>query len=192
MLPTLPMSTRKVAYHIASSLDGFIADETDGFSLFPTSGAHVEDYVASLGGYGVCLMGRRTYDMGRAAGVTSPYPMLQQVVFSRSLETSPDPAVELVRGDPAERVRALKAEAGKPIYLCGGGELAATLWEAGLIDEVLLKLNPILLGRGKPLFGGRGVRSDGLRLVEQKGYPTGVLLLRYAVTSASSGASAAV
>jgi dihydrofolate reductase len=182
------MSPRPVVYHIASSLDGFIADEADGFALFPPSGAHVDDYVASFAEYGVCLMGRRTYDIGRAVGVTSPYPMMQQIVFSRTLATSPDPAVELVRSDPAARVRALKAEAGKPIYLCGGGELAKQLFEAGLVDELLLKLNPILLGRGKPLFGA-GVRSDRLRFVDQKTYPSGVLRLRYQVTGASAASA---
>jgi hypothetical protein len=46
----------------------------------------------------------------------------------------------------------LKAEAGKDIYLCGGADLATELFKKGLLDEVILKLNPVLLGSGIPLL----------------------------------------
>ena len=68
---------------------------------------------------------------------------------------SPDPAVELHRGSPMDLVRRLKAEDGKDIWLCGGAKLSAAVFSE--IDELILKINPILIGTGIPLFsGGRG------------------------------------
>jgi dihydrofolate reductase len=66
------------------------------------------------------LMGRTTYDIGRKVGLTSPYPHLRQIVVSKSI-AAPDPAVEVVGQDVIGRVRALKAEQGKEIWLAGGG-----------------------------------------------------------------------
>jgi dihydrofolate reductase len=43
---------------------------------------------------------------------------------------------------------------GKDIYLCGGADLATTLFAENLIDEIILKLNPLLFGSGIPLFSG--------------------------------------
>ena len=69
---------------------------------------------------------------------------------------------------------------GKDIYLCGGGTLASTLFDAGLIDEVLIKLNPVMLGTGKPL-APRLTQLVGLELLSTKAYSSGVVLLHYAV-----------
>ncbi|MFD5024765.1 hypothetical protein [Streptomyces sp. NPDC058373] len=61
--------------------------------------------------------------MGLAGGVDDAYPHLRHLVFSRTLEKGPGPAVELVRGDAVERVRALKQEEGK-----ASGWSAAASW----------------------------------------------------------------
>jgi dihydrofolate reductase len=73
-------------------------------------------------------------------------------------------------------------ENGKAIitYLCGGAELAATLFTEGLVDEIILKLNPILLGSGIPLFSG-AIKQSNLDLVDSKVYSSGVILLYYRV-----------
>jgi len=176
---------RKLIYHVASTVDGFIAREDDSYDCFPLNPAdeHITDYLASLASYGVILMGRRTYEPALKAGVTDPYPHLETYVFSRSMKQSPHPKVKLVSQDSANVVRRLKEQEGKPIYLCGGGEFASMLFAEGLIDEVLLKLNPLLLGAGKPL-SPRLPGAINLQLMSTKVYSTGVLLLRYAVQRA--------
>ena len=88
---------------------------------------------------------------------------------------APDPAVELVRDDVVERVRALKAEPGTDIWLCGAAGLAATL--ADEIDEVILKINPIVLGAGIPLFASP-VDPRALDVTEFRTYPNGYALVR--------------
>ena len=60
----------------------------------------------------------------------------------------PDPAVTLVSDDMVARVRALKRAPGKGISLAGAGSLAAALFAADLVDEVVVKRNPLLTGSG--------------------------------------------
>lgn len=172
---------RKLVYHVASTVDGFIAREDHSFDCFPMEGDHVTDYLASLSGYSAVVMGRRTYDLGLAVGVTDPYPMLETYVFSRTLKESPNPRVKVVAEDAVGVVRDLKAAEGKPIYLCGGGDFAGMLLAEKLVDEVLIKLNPLLLGAGIPL-ASRLPAPVNLTLLSTKVYRNGVLLLQYAVS----------
>jgi dihydrofolate reductase len=185
---------RKLTYYVACTVDRFIAREDGSFDFFLTEGEHFPDLFATfpetipahlrdaLGVRGenrwfdAVLMGRATYEVGLKVGVTSPYPQMAQYLFSRTLKASPDPAVELVSGDAVARVRELKARPGKGIWLCGGGALAAALF--GEIDEMVLKVNPVLLGSGIPLFAGP-VPTTAVRLLDGKTYANGFQLLRY-------------
>ncbi|MFE0175897.1 dihydrofolate reductase family protein [Streptomyces sp. NPDC059002] len=165
---------RKLVYFIAVSLDGFIAgpdgsDPTGPDGFWPVGQDYVQELVAhypeTLPGparealgitaegthFDTVLEGRRTFQIGLDAGVPNCYPHLRHLVFSRSLAESPDPGVEVVATDPVARVRELKREAGKDIWLCGGGELAGVL--RGEIDRLVVKLGPLTLGSGIPLFG---------------------------------------
>ena len=74
----------------------------------------------------------------------------------------------------------LKGEEGGDIYLCGGADLATGLFKEGLVDEVLLKVNPLLLGTGIPLLHDLG-RHVELELMGSKVYASGVVLLSYRV-----------
>lgn len=98
------------------------------------------------------MMGRHPYEVGLAIGVTSPYAHLQQYVISQSMTARPDPAIKLVGTDPVECVRTLKRDRGLDIWLWGGARLAGALYDE--IDELILKINPVVLGDGIPLFEG--------------------------------------
>ena len=144
---------RKLKYHVATTLDGFIAHQDHTVGGFVDEGEHVTDYFNSLkNDYDVVLMGRRTYEFGFQFGVTNPYPWMKQYVLSRTMEKSPDLNVELVSEKVIDLVISLKKGDGKDIYLCGGGELATTLLAEGLIDEIVLKVNPVLFGTGSLCF----------------------------------------
>lgn len=171
---------RKLVYYVASTVDGFIARKDGSFDCLLNEGEHVTDYLASFAWFDTVLMGRKTYEVGLQFGVTNPYPMLRQFVISQTMTAAPDPNVELIRDDVIARVEALKAAAGKDIYLCGGAELATRFFQAGLIDEVILKLNPLLLGTGIGLVTGLDHHLD-LTLTKHKVYENGVILLFYTV-----------
>jgi dihydrofolate reductase len=174
---------RKLIYHVASTLDGFIAHEDHTIDGFVSEGEHVTDYLESLrNDYDIVLMGRRTYEFGFQFGVTNPYPWMKQYVLSRSMESSPDPNVELVSQNIIDFVKKLKEETGKDIYLCGGADLAGRLIGEGLIDEIVLKLNPVVFGTGITLFSG-AIKQTDLELAGSKVYSNGVVLLRYRVKS---------
>ena len=173
---------RALKYYVATSVDGFIAHKDGTFDGFVPEGEHVQDFLASYEWFDVVLMGRKTYDVGLQHGVTNPYPTLESYVFSKSLKESPDPAVSVVSENMLEVVRGLRENDGKPIWLCGGAELASQLFEAGLVDELILKLNPFLMGEGIPLFAGV-IKQTQLDLYEKKIYDNGVLLLKYRVRS---------
>lgn len=124
-------------------------------------------------------MGRKTYEVALRSG-TSSYPGVKNYVFSRTMRESPDAKVEIVSEDAAEFVRRLKSQEGKGICVMGGGELAKSLFEADLIDEVGLNVHPVLLGSGIPLFLPMGRQVD-LELLECKTFKNGCVLVMYRV-----------
>lgn len=167
-------------YHVAVTLDGFLCRPDGRFDCFAQTGQHVDDYLVELNTYGSVLMGRKTWEVGLAFGVTNPYPHLKSYVVSHSMTQSPDPAVALCR-DPIALVRELREGDGRPIYLCGGGELASTLFAHGLVDEVVLKVSPVLIGQGRPLVAGLS-RDVALMPLSSKAHDNGVVVTRYAVS----------
>jgi dihydrofolate reductase len=194
---------RALTYFVAVSVDGFIAgpDRADPTGYWPVSEDYAEHVVAkypeTLTGaaraalgvtaagthFDTVISGRRTYEIGLAAGVTNAYPHLRHVVFSRTLGLSPDPAVELIDSDPVEAVRAFKVESGKDIWLVGGGDLAGALYAE--IDRIVLKLSPLTLGSGVGLFGSSGpFNVRGWRLVDHVVLASGAGFLTYAAESA--------
>ncbi|GAA5057095.1 dihydrofolate reductase family protein [Nocardia callitridis] len=160
---------RNLTYYVASTIDGFIATEEGSVDFFPVGGDHGPAITAqypetlptkvreSMGidranrYFDTVLMGRKTHDFGVRTGTSSPYSHLHQYVVSTTLPENPDPAVELIAEDPLAKVRELKRAEGLGIWLCGGGELAKVLLPE--IDQIFLKIYPVVLGSGRPLFG---------------------------------------
>lgn len=91
----------------------------------------------------------------------------------------------LIKDNVVEQVRALKARPGKDILIDGSSVLVHTLARNDLVDEYSLLVYPLVLGGGKKVFPD-GLRA-GLRLVETRSFPTGVVLMRYAVERPASG-----
>ncbi|MGK5448646.1 dihydrofolate reductase family protein [Streptomyces radiopugnans] len=164
---------RRLVYYVATTPDGFIAgpdgaDPTGPNGFWPIAEDYVRHLVAEYPEtlpvqarqalsvtaegtrFDTVLEGRRSYEIGLAAGVTDAYPHLRHLVFSRSMAESPDPAVELVADDPVATVRKLKRQDGKDIWLIGGAELAGSLYTE--IDVLILKIAPLTIGDGIPMF----------------------------------------
>jgi dihydrofolate reductase len=157
---------RTIAY-LATSVDGFIAgpdDDLDWLSAPRTSGRPVaadtwaarqagglgfEEFLASVG---CLLMGRRTYEV--MAGFDGPWPygdLPVHVATTRTL-TEAGATVTAVEGEIAQLVAdALGAASGKDVYVDGGRMVRATL-AAGLLDELVVTMLPVVLGEGVRLF----------------------------------------
>ncbi|MEV4129656.1 dihydrofolate reductase family protein [Nocardia sp. NPDC049707] len=188
---------RKLTYYVASTIDGFIATEEGSVDFFPVGGDHGPAITAqypetlptkvreALGidkrnrYFDTVLMGRKTHDFGVRTGTASPYSHLRQFVVSTTLPESPDPSVELISADPLATVRELKRDSGLGIWLCGGGELAQVLLPE--IDQIFLKLYPVVLGRGRPLFGSgpRLPEAARFRVITSRVFEDGVAFVKY-------------
>jgi dihydrofolate reductase len=179
---------RKLVYDVATTLDNFISHHDGNVDGFVSEGDHVVEYLERLEGYDTVVMGRNTYEWGYRMGLppgAAPYPHMKNYVFSRTLRLENSP-VTIVERDELAVIERLKAEDGADIYLCGGGAFAGMLLDHGLIDQLVIKLNPIVYGNGIRLFGN-STRQVDLRLVSSKAYDTGVILLRYDLLYAGAG-----
>lgn len=179
---------RKVVYYVAMTVDHYIAHEDETVDGLATEGHHINDYVTSLRDYDTVLMGRRTYEWGYQFGVQPGQPVptyshMKQYVFSNSMSDSEHKQLQIIRSDPADFVRQLKTEQGGSIYLCGGGQLAGYLCDHNLVDEFILKVNPVIFGCGIPVLSHLN-RTIDLSLMDTKVYNNGVIFLRYQVNNA--------
>jgi dihydrofolate reductase len=181
---------RDVIYSMNVSLDGYIAGPR-GEGEWAAPGAELHRFHNQQAReLEVHLLGRRLYEVmvyWETAEERDPalpdymvefarvWKDLPKVVYSRTLDAVVGKTT-LSHGDPVEEVAALKQEDGKPLGV-GGAELASALTAAGLVDEYRLFVSPIVLGGGKPLFGG-DTHVD-LELVETQTFGSGVVYLRY-------------
>ena len=90
-------------------------------------------------------------------------------------------AAPLLHGDVVSAIIALKAEPGADLQVIGSGNLIQTLQAASLIDEYNVWTFPVVLGRGKRLFG-ETAKPSGLHLVRSQVSSTGVLMSTYALS----------
>jgi dihydrofolate reductase len=170
---------RRIRYSVAMSLDGYIAGpngESDWIVIDPDI-----DFHALWASFDTLLLGRKTYEATRRPGSAGGMPGMQVYVFSRTLRPADCPGV-IVSDNPKETLNALRAQAGKDIWLFGGGSLFRSLLQLGLVDSVEVAIIPVLLGSGVQLLA-QGATLAKLKLVKQRVYEqTGTLSLEYAVS----------
>jgi dihydrofolate reductase len=170
---------RKVTFGVANSLDNYIArqDHAVDWLLWDKEvSSLISEFRKTID---TVVMGRKTYEVALKNGMAS-YPGVHNYVFSKTLPASKEESVEIISGDAAEFIRNLKKQPGKGICVMGGGELARSLFEAGVIDEVTLNIHPVLLGSGIPLFPPMQTQVD-MNLEECRTLRTGCVCLTYRV-----------
>ncbi len=181
---------RVVAQQIVT-LDGYAADANGDVGFFGDGSAweqldqKTEEW---LGGVERILLGANTYRLFVEYWPTAGELLAERIntipktVFSSTLEEAPwgewRPA-EIERRDPVQAVRALKADAQGDIVLWGSLTLFRTLLAAGLVDEVELRVMPIVLGSGTPLF----TEPARLELRGAESYEGGIVVTSYAPTA---------
>ena len=191
---------RRIVVATFVSLDGVMQapggpqeDPTGGFTLGGWTHAYFD---AALGGamgeiFGRpfdLLLGRKTYDIFAAhwPHVTDPndpiaatFNRIAKYVASRSKPTLAWNNSRWIGEDTVGALERLKAEDGPDMMVQGSSDFLQTLWTAGLVDEFAVLTFPVVLGKGKRLFGD-GAIPAGLKLLKSKSYPTGVIVANYA------------
>ncbi|MGR0317930.1 dihydrofolate reductase family protein [Agromyces sp. ZXT2-3] len=143
-------------YYVASTIDGFIADEHDGLEWLLQFGMadfaeHYERFLASVG---ALVLGATTYEWVLREGGGWPYGELPTWVLThRSLDVPEGADIRFASGEVGAVADAAAAAAGgRNVWIIGGGPVAAQFLAAGRLDELLVTYMPVALGRGRPLL----------------------------------------
>jgi dihydrofolate reductase len=195
---------RHIIVSTFTSLDGVMQapggpqeDPTGGFTLGGWTAPHFDAALgASMGEiFGRpfdLLLGRKTYDIFAAhwPHVTDPndpiaglFNRVTKYVASRSHPTLTWQNSQLLGDDIVASLKTLKADDGPDLLVQGSSDLLQTLWRNGLIDEFSVLVFPVVLGKGKRLFGN-GTPPAGLKLIKSQSYPTGVIVASYRIDGA--------
>ena len=166
---------RKVVLFIATSLDGFIARKDGSINwLFSDQDYGYTDFYASID---TTLTGHATYKQTKTFGEFA-FPGKTNYIFSRSPQTPEKDPVTFVSSDIVQFVRDLKQQKGKHIWLVGGGQINTVMLNAGLIDEMIVSIHPIILGEGLPLFAGQP-KETTFKVTAQKTFESGLVQITY-------------
>lgn len=138
------------------SLDGYIARKDGTYDWLATE-TWERDWGKFMAQFDCVLMGRVSLEHMLAAFPSkgkpkNPYGKTETYVFSRTWEKCDVENVSLYSGDLKKLVKNLKAKKGKNIWLFGGGNLAKSFLDEGLVDELQIGIVPYLLRSGLPLF----------------------------------------
>ena len=178
---------RKVVASPFTSLDGFMSGPQGEIEWnMPYFDEEMGNFAKEiLANAGTLLFGRVTYewfaqfwpnegvkdDPGHAEWMNS----LPKIVFSKTLEKTEWNNSRIVRDNVVEEVNKLKQQAGKDMVIDGSPTLIHSFTSLGLIDEFLIRLHPVTLGSGVPLFK----QPVKLSLLEARPLRSGVIILRY-------------
>jgi dihydrofolate reductase len=184
---------RKVISLMHSSLDGFVGTLDGGLESFRIDD-EITTYVDQLiSTADTALYGRVTYQMMEGYWPTVPanpdatrherdhanwVEHASKIVFSRSLAQVTWNNSRIVKDHIVEEISRLKSLPGKHLMIFGSPRLTHTFMELDLIDEYRITVNPVVLGRGIPMFTD-DAKPAKLKLLETKSFQSGVVALGY-------------
>ncbi len=186
---------RKIVSFVHLSLDGFVASAQGGLDWVSIT-EELFDYVGQrINQTDTALYGRVTYQMMEAYWPTAAaqpnaskhdlehshwYKNVRKVVLSKTLADKNDANTKIIRSQLSDEITQLKQGAGSEILVFGSPSATHALMAENLIDEYWIFLNPVLLGRGIPLFKNIQDRTN-LKLITSKTFASGVVCLHYEV-----------
>ncbi|MGE5074133.1 MAG: dihydrofolate reductase family protein [Anaerolineae bacterium] len=180
---------RRVLFFMMVSLDGYFEGEQREIDWHNTDEEFNDFATAQLNEVDTLLFGRVTYELMAAYWPTESAirddPVvaekmngLEKIVFSKTLANSEWQNTRLVKQHFAAEVMRLKQQTGKDLIIFGSSGLAVSFLEHSLLDELRIMVNPVVLGRGKPIFRGINDRLS-LKLVRVRPFLSGNVLLSY-------------
>lgn len=183
----------KLVYMMNTSLDGYTEDEHGRFDWTAPKDQEVHTWIfAHASSFRTCLYGRKVYETmlyWERAHTLPDQPQFvldfarqwqaaEKIVYSKTLAEPRSERTSIERAFDPDAVRELKASAGHDIVVAGP-ELAAQAIQSRLVDELQMRVCPVVIGGGKRYFP-TGVRLD-LEMVEERRFRSGDMFLRYAV-----------
>lgn len=172
----------RIIGYIATSLDGFIATQTDDLGwLFAYDGMNLgeHEYTRFLAGIRTLVMGRGTYDFLERDASPWAYAEKRTIVVTSKAIASPKGPLE-VRSDVDALIAELRALDDGDVWMMGGGALQMAFMERGALDELEIYVIPEIIGGGRPLFPPTGLRASP-KLISAKALDRGCVRLHYRV-----------
>lgn len=189
----------KVQYYTATTLDGYIADSEHSLDwLFQFESLEDTSYPAFIADVGAVVMGSSTYKWLLKHHVYAdpekpkpwPYELPAWIFSSRPQEQLPGANTKFVQGDVMRSFPAIQESAGKKnIWVAGGGDLVGQFYDCGLLDEIIVQIAPVTLGKGAPVLPRR-IDKPPLEVLSVTPYKSGLVEVHYRV-SKKAGAGAA-
>ena len=176
------MQKQKIIVNIAACADGYVA-RTDGNLDWLTRRP------APKGFYGLPkfsrsidakILGRKTFDLSVKMGASFSADNVHYVFSRRQPPASVPAGVQFVKESIRAFAERLRKQAGKNIWLMGGGEIIASFLDEGAIDEFIVSIVPVFIGAGIPLISPKH-REVPLRLRSSQRFPDSVVQLHYEV-----------
>ncbi len=174
------------------TLDGFFAGPNGELDWFVVDEELNEYSIDLLSNVDTLLFGRVTYqliaDYWVSPSATTEIPIiadkminLPKIVFSKMLQKVEWNNSRLLKENIAEEICTMKQQPGKDMVILGSSSIVSTFMQLGLIDEYRSIVNPVVLGKGKPLFNGVKDKLN-LKLLKSKTFNSGVVALYYQPT----------
>ncbi len=193
---------RRFASFLVATVDGYYVGPNEEFDWPNVDEEFNEFSIQQLDASDTLLFGRTTYELmaqywptpaaqANDPAVASRMNSLPKIVVSHTLD-KPQPAwanTQLIKGDAAEELTSLKQQPGKNLLVLGSSALTTNLMQMGLLDELRIMVNPLILGGGKSLFHTANQRI-GLKLLATRAFKSGNLLLTFRPVVPSGVASA--
>ena len=174
---------RKIKLYIAVSLNGKIAG-TDGnvewLENIPNPEKTDYGYYEFYNQVDTTIMGNATYNQLIGWGIEFPYKGRKNYVITRKKDVVNTEYVEFVTGNHAEFIKNLKEKEGGVIWLIGGSQVNTLVINAGLLDEIIIFVMPIIISGGIELFDAFP-KETKLELLGTKSYSSGVVEINYKV-----------
>lgn len=197
---------RKIIVSEFISLDGIMEDpggaeqtENGGWSI-PFWNEEAATYkLDELFAVGTLLLGRKTYEAFAAVwpeqedeqGFADRMNSIPKVVLSATLKETAWNNTSLITKDFRNELLRLKEESGQDILVEGSAELVNYLVAEKLADEFRIMIHPVLLGKGKPLFG-KELKRITLTLTSSRILSSGIVILAYEPVYSSDQAGTAI
>jgi dihydrofolate reductase len=185
---------RHLIFFMHTSLDGFVAGPNGEMNWIKVD-EEIFDFVGTMTDQSdTALYGRVTYEMMQGYWPTAGekpnaskhdkehsawYNKVSKVVLSKTLQETGLHNTKVIGDQLKDNIHQLKQQDGKNILIFGSPGASQSLLNEGLIDKFWLFLNPVILGKGMPLFKDI-TGTTKLKLVESKNFASGVIALHYA------------